>query len=73
MSVIVRTPRNEIKLYCKGADSVIMERLGSNDENAQLTSEHLESFATEGLRTLCLAYRILTTEEYEVNINTDLL
>jgi magnesium-transporting ATPase (P-type) len=50
-----------------------MERLGSNDENAQLTSEHLESFATEGLRTLCLAYRILTTEEYEVNINTDLL
>ena len=35
--------------------------LDQNDENAQLTSEHLESFANEGLRTLCLGYRILTT------------
>ncbi|CAF1156268.1 unnamed protein product [Adineta steineri] len=65
MSVIVRTPRNEIKLYCKGADNVIMERLATNDERAQLTSEHLESFATEGLRTLCLGYRILTKQEYD--------
>ncbi len=67
MSVIVRTPRNEIKLYCKGADSVIMERLAANDHNAQLTAEHLGSFANDGLRTLCLGYRILPTEEYEVN------
>lgn len=26
MSVIARTPTGEIKLYCKGADSVIYER-----------------------------------------------
>ncbi|CAF1163949.1 unnamed protein product, partial [Rotaria sordida] len=64
MSVIIQTSRNEIKLYCKGADSVIMERLGSNDHSVQLTSEHLESFANDGLRTLCLAYRMLTNEEY---------
>ncbi|CAF3403244.1 unnamed protein product [Rotaria socialis] len=64
MSVIIRTPRNEIKLYCKGADNVIMERLVPNDQNMQLTSNHLESFANDGLRTLCLGYRILSDEEY---------
>jgi magnesium-transporting ATPase (P-type) len=69
MSVIVRTPNDEIKLYCKGADSVIMERLSSNDQNIQLTTEHLGDFANDGLRTLCLAYRILPNEEYNVNIN----
>ncbi len=69
MSVIIRTPKDEIKLYCKGADSVIMERLAPNDQNSQLTSEHLGKFANDGLRTLCLGYRILTTEEYEVYTN----
>lgn len=29
MSVIVRTPSGKIKLFCKGADTVIYERLGS--------------------------------------------
>jgi magnesium-transporting ATPase (P-type) len=69
MSVIIRTSQDKIKLYCKGADSVIMERLEPNDQNAQLTSEHLESFANDGLRTLCVAYRTLDEEEYKVNIN----
>lgn len=27
MSIIVKTPDNQIVLYCKGADSLIMERL----------------------------------------------
>jgi len=31
--------------------------------------EHLESFAKDGLRTLCLGYRVLTNEEYNVNRN----
>ncbi|UJR10369.1 hypothetical protein I4U23_014574 [Adineta vaga] len=65
MSVIIRTPRNEIKLYSKGADNVILERLAENDQHAQRTSEHLESFANDGLRTLCLGYRTLTNEEYD--------
>ena len=67
MSVIVRTSNNEIKLYCKGADSVIMSRLDSDDDNVQSTNEHLASFANDGLRTLCLAYRIIPSEEYEVD------
>nr|XP_012138292.1 PREDICTED: probable phospholipid-transporting ATPase IA isoform X4 [Megachile rotundata] len=67
MSVIVKTPDGKIKLFCKGADSVIYERLsppsvedndpeqtGSNDFR-DVTLEHLEAFATEGLRTLCFA------------------
>jgi P-type E1-E2 ATPase len=66
MSVIVRTPKNEIKLYCKGADSVIMERLEAHDQNSELTSKHLEHFATDGLRTLCVGYRILDENEYQV-------
>lgn len=73
MSVIVRTPKNELKLYCKGADNVIMERLAPDDPYAQSTPEHLGHFANDGLRTLCLAYRVLTKEEYEVNKNRDLL
>ncbi|KAL0270682.1 UNVERIFIED_CONTAM: hypothetical protein PYX00_008008 [Menopon gallinae] len=59
MSVILR--RNSVlRLYCKGADSVIYERLkpGSNDL-ALKTQEHLNKFAGEGLRTLCLAVRDL--------------
>jgi phospholipid-translocating ATPase len=46
-----------------------MERLESNGQYAQLTSEHLGSFANDGLRTLCLGYRLLTTEEYDVRMN----
>ena len=46
-----------------------MERLTPDDRNAPLTMEHLESFAKDGLRTLCLAYRILSNEEYSVSGN----
>lgn len=49
-------------------DSIIMERVGSDNRNVQDTSAHLESFASDGLRTLCLAYRVLSTEEYEVSL-----
>lgn len=44
-----------------------MERLAADDQHAQQTAEHLESFANDGLRTLCLGYRTLTNEEYNVN------
>ncbi|XP_025067858.1 probable phospholipid-transporting ATPase IM, partial [Alligator sinensis] len=42
MSVIVRNPYGQIKLYCKGADTMLFERLhSSNEELASLTSDHL--------------------------------
>ncbi|XP_074033598.1 ATPase phospholipid transporting 8B isoform X2 [Leptinotarsa decemlineata] len=55
MSVILRKD-GQLKLYCKGADNVIYERLKSGSEDFKnKTQEHLNKFAGEGLRTLCLA------------------
>jgi phospholipid-translocating ATPase len=67
MSVIVRRPDGAIVLYCKGADTVIYERLssGNNEIIKDVTLKHLEIFADEGLRTLCLAYREVGLEEFQ--------
>lgn len=64
MSVLVRGPNGKIKLYCKGADTVIFERLAHKQDVDETTLVHLEDYATEGLRTLCLAYRDIPEEEY---------
>uniref|UniRef100_A0A671SD23 Phospholipid-transporting ATPase n=1 Tax=Sinocyclocheilus anshuiensis TaxID=1608454 RepID=A0A671SD23_9TELE len=64
MSVIVRNPEGKLSLYCKGADTIIYERLHpSCSEVMKVTTEHLNEFAGEGLRTLVLAYKDLD-EEY---------
>ncbi|WVQ80831.1 hypothetical protein IAT38_002938 [Cryptococcus sp. DSM 104549] len=65
MSTVVRGPDGRIKLYTKGADTVIYERLAPDQHYAEPTLVHLEDYATEGLRTLCLAYRDISDEEYE--------
>lgn len=67
MSMILRAPDNRILLYCKGADSVIYERLSPKQarELRQTTAEHLDRFANEGLRTLGIAYRELSEETYQ--------
>ena len=66
MSVIVRDPSGKIKLFCKGADTVIYERLdNSGREHSEVLLQHLENFATEGLRTLCCAVAELKKAEYE--------
>ncbi|KAH7905699.1 Ca-transporting ATPase [Hygrophoropsis aurantiaca] len=64
MSTVIRTPDGKIKLYCKGADTVILERLGKNQLYVEKTLTHLEDYATDGLRTLCLAYRDIPEAEY---------
>jgi phospholipid-translocating ATPase len=66
MSSIVRMPDGRIVLICKGADSVIYARLkrGEQQQLRRETAEHLEMFAREGLRTLCIARKELTEEEY---------
>lgn len=67
MSAIVRMPDGRIKLFCKGADSMIYSRLlkGQQQELRKATAENLEVFAREGLRTLCVAERDITEEYYE--------
>ncbi|KAK9046616.1 hypothetical protein V6N11_052501 [Hibiscus sabdariffa] len=65
-SVVCRYPDGRLVLYCKGADTVIYERLGrGNDDLNKVTRDHLEQFGSAGLRTLCLAYRDLASDLYE--------
>uniref|UniRef100_A0A8C3RT06 Phospholipid-transporting ATPase n=1 Tax=Chelydra serpentina TaxID=8475 RepID=A0A8C3RT06_CHESE len=69
MSVIVRTPTGRLRLYCKGADNVIFERLSKDSQYMEQTLLHLEYFATEGLRTLCIAYADLSENSYQEWLN----
>lgn len=66
MSVIMRCPDGRLILYCKGADSVIYERLAKDHDQTlkEQTSKDMELFANNGLRTLCIAYRYLEEDEY---------
>ncbi|XP_069754322.1 phospholipid-transporting ATPase VB [Narcine bancroftii] len=77
MSVIVKHPlTKEIVVYTKGADYVIMDLLQEADkENVEeqkkqrniieKTQKHLDQYASNGLRTLCIAKKVLTDAEYE--------
>lgn len=65
MSVILRDRDGRIKLYCKGADSVILSRACPvNSKHTETTVDHLEAFAKDGFRTLVVAYRVISDEEY---------
>ncbi|XP_041931097.1 phospholipid-transporting ATPase IA isoform X3 [Alosa sapidissima] len=65
MSVIMRTPTGRIRLYCKGADTVIYDRLADSSRYKDITLKHLEQFATEGLRTLCFAVADISESSYQ--------
>ncbi|XP_064412976.1 phospholipid-transporting ATPase VA [Latimeria chalumnae] len=75
MSVVVRHPlTDEIVVYTKGADTVIMELLQPCSMDDQMgrhqrklqnrTQNYLNQYAADGLRTLCIAKRVLSKEEY---------
>lgn len=64
MSTIFRCPDGKIRVYCKGADTVILERLGVHDDIVEKTLLHLEEYAADGLRTLCLAVREVSESEF---------
>jgi phospholipid-transporting ATPase len=53
MSTLVRTPSGKIKLYTKGADTVILERLSKNQLYTDKTLAHLEVYCL--LHHLCLS------------------
>ena len=65
MSTIYRCPDGKIRLYCKGADTVILERLNDDNPHVEQTLLHLEDYASEGLRTLCLAMREVPEQEFQ--------
>ena len=65
MSVVLKKMGDDKRLFLltKGADSVIFERLKpGGDELKQLTLEQLAEFASSGLRTLTLAYKVISGE-----------
>jgi len=65
MSVIVEDPQGEYILFTKGADSIIKERLNMHASPFFRDSQKsVDAFAEEGLRTLFLAKRKLTKNEY---------
>ncbi|KAL0956262.1 hypothetical protein HGRIS_002416 [Hohenbuehelia grisea] len=64
MSTVVRMPNGKIKIYTKGADTVILERLSKTQPYTEKTLAQLEDYAVEGLRTLCIAYRDIPEGEY---------
>ncbi|PWA14376.1 hypothetical protein CCH79_00011112 [Gambusia affinis] len=75
MSVVVRHPlTDQIIVYTKGADSVIMNLIkppdtGNTKGKRQKrifcrTQNYLNLYAADGLRTLCIAKKTLSKEEY---------
>ncbi|XP_041110345.1 phospholipid-transporting ATPase IC-like [Polyodon spathula] len=66
MSIILKLTDGTIRLYCKGADTVIYERLHPEAENKETTQTELDIFANETLRTLCLCYKDISNEEFSV-------
>jgi hypothetical protein len=70
MFVIVRNEEGKLLLLCKGADSVMFERLAKNGrEFEEQTKEHINEYVDAGLRALVLAYRALDEEEHnELNM-----
>ncbi|KAG0624510.1 hypothetical protein M758_3G253200 [Ceratodon purpureus] len=66
MSIICQEHKGRIKLYCKGADTVICRRLAKSQEAlAEISQQQLEEFAKCGFRTLCMAERELSHEEFQ--------
>lgn len=67
-SVLIKRPApwNDIVLFIKGADNVIIDRLHEGqDEIVEQTQKQINHFSNQGLRTLCLAYKILDEGECE--------
>ncbi|XP_007180816.2 phospholipid-transporting ATPase VD isoform X2 [Balaenoptera acutorostrata] len=76
MSVVVRHPiSNQVVVYTKGADSVIMELLSAASPDGpglekqqtmlrEKTQQHLDAYTKRGLRTLCVAKRVMSDTEY---------
>ena len=59
---------NVIKLYCKGADSIIEERLSNRTPKNILKQckYYVNKFSDLGYRTLFIAMRIISQEEYDI-------
>ncbi|XP_055557471.1 phospholipid-transporting ATPase VD isoform X3 [Falco cherrug] len=82
MSVVVRHPvSNKVVVFTKGADSVMMDLLRTASEVGtscsemeqkeikERTQKHLDDYARRGLRTLCIAKKVMSDAEYAEWLN----
>ena len=65
MSIIIKD-NDTIKLYIKGADNVIRERLTEDQPFLKKISFQLDEFSKQGFRTLCMAYRTINQDEFDI-------
>ena len=66
-TIIVRDlATNKIKIYIKGSDTKIFEKINYYSKNniLEITKEHVDNFARRGLRTLCYCFKIIPENEY---------
>ncbi|XP_072286949.1 phospholipid-transporting ATPase IG isoform X1 [Pyxicephalus adspersus] len=63
MSVLVKANTGQIFLFCKGADSSVFNRVARDE--IERVKVHVEQNALDGYRTLCVAFKELTQEEYD--------
>jgi len=67
MSVVVKTPTDKYIVFSKGADNIMLAlatNYGGENITHDLLDEHLDVFASEGLRTLVLSYRVLSEGDF---------
>lgn len=66
MSILIKD-QGLLKLYMKGADSKVKEKLDISINQPFLKSieEKIDFLSKIGFRVLCFAMKIVTTEEYE--------
>ena len=71
MSVILRDSNGDVKLVCKGAESSILPKCKkqnfteSGSSLSETTMEHINDFASRGLRTLAAATKTMDEVEFE--------
>ena len=67
MSIIVRDPNNNIKMYTKGADSEIKRRLIKNTNPTHLNAVvyYTDIFSAQGYRTLFIAMKTISENDYK--------
>jgi magnesium-transporting ATPase (P-type) len=67
MTVVVKNKStNELHVFGKGADEVMFNTVAPDfKEELSNAKQMIESFASEGLRTLSMGYKRITQEEYD--------
>lgn len=82
MSVLIQLPNGGFRSFCKGASEVILEQCDNVlDSEGNITSlsemqkekvlNTINSFASEALRTLCIAFKDINKISYDQNVPED--